>query len=172
MTLTEEQISAISATERVCSTISLIGTFIIVATFIASPAFRKPINRLVFYASWGNMMANIATIISANGIHQGVDSSLCQFQGFLIQWSVTRFEKKTLLHSKLMSIGSCLLTLYGPLQWRATSTSHSSTNITQSNYANWNGNTFSAVTVLHSFQLSHTSLFKLKPEVGSMAPQL
>lgn len=94
MTLTEEQISAISATERVCSTISLIGTFIIVATFIASPAFRKPINRLVFYASWGNMMANIATIISANGIHQGVDSSLCQFQGFLIQWSVTRFEKE------------------------------------------------------------------------------
>ncbi|CAG8174670.1 unnamed protein product [Penicillium olsonii] len=86
MTLSEKQISAISVTERVCSTISLIGTFVIVATFIGSSAFRKPINRLVFYASWGNMMANIATIISANGIHQGVDNSLCQFQGFLIQW--------------------------------------------------------------------------------------
>ncbi|CAG7944112.1 unnamed protein product [Penicillium salamii] len=86
MTLSEKQISAISVTERVCSTISLMGTFVIVATFLGSSAFRKPINRLVFYASWGNMMANIATIISANGIHQGVDNSLCQFQGFLIQW--------------------------------------------------------------------------------------
>ncbi|CDM35663.1 GPCR, family 2-like [Penicillium roqueforti FM164] len=86
MTLSEQQILAISATERVCSTVSLVGTFVIVATFIWSPTFRKPINRLVFYASWGNMMANIATIISADGIHSGVDSSLCQFQGFLIQW--------------------------------------------------------------------------------------
>ena len=88
MALSEQQILAISATERVCSTISLVGTFVIVATFIWSPLFRKPINRLVFYASWGNIMANIATIISADGIHIGVDSSLCQFQGFLIQWSV------------------------------------------------------------------------------------
>ncbi|CAI7652987.1 unnamed protein product [Penicillium viridicatum] len=86
MTLSEQQILAISATERVCSTISLVGTFVIVTTFIWSPTFRKPINRLVFYASWGNIMASIATIISADGIHSGVDSSLCQFQGFLIQW--------------------------------------------------------------------------------------
>ncbi|CAG8215701.1 unnamed protein product [Penicillium nalgiovense] len=86
MTLTEQQILAISATERVCSTISLVGTFVIVATFMWSPTFRKPINRLVFYASWGNIMANIATIISADGTHSGVESSLCQFQGFLIQW--------------------------------------------------------------------------------------
>ncbi|OQE80920.1 hypothetical protein PENNAL_c0043G11357 [Penicillium nalgiovense] len=85
MTLTEQQILAISATERVCSTISLVGTFVIVATFMWSPTFRKPINRLVFYASWGNIMANIATIISADGTHSGVESSLCQFQGFLIQ---------------------------------------------------------------------------------------
>lgn len=90
MTLSGPQIFAIAVTERVCSTISLIGTFVIVATFIWSPSFRKPINRLVFYASWGNIMANIATIISADGIHLGVDSSLCQFQGFLIQWFVPR----------------------------------------------------------------------------------
>ncbi|KAJ5794523.1 hypothetical protein N7457_001122 [Penicillium paradoxum] len=88
MMLSEQQVLAISATERACSTISLVGTFVIVATFLWSPAFRKPINRLVFYASWGNIMANIATIISADGIHSGVDSSLCQFQGFLIQWFV------------------------------------------------------------------------------------
>ncbi|KAJ5381077.1 uncharacterized protein N7496_003505 [Penicillium cataractarum] len=81
-----EQLSAISITERVCSAVSLVGTFVIVATFIGSRSFRKPINRLVFYASWGNIMANIATLISQSGIHAGVGSPLCQFQAFLIQW--------------------------------------------------------------------------------------
>lgn len=82
----EQQLFAIAITERVCSTISLIGTFVIVTTFIGSCSFRKPINRLVFYASWGNIMANIATLISQDGIHAGVEGSLCQFQAFLIQW--------------------------------------------------------------------------------------
>jgi hypothetical protein len=82
----EEQLFAISITERTCSAISLIGTFVIVATFICSRAFRKPINRLVFYASWGNIMANIATLISQDGIHAGIGSPLCQIQAFLIQW--------------------------------------------------------------------------------------
>lgn len=86
MSPSEAQLSAISLTERICSAVSLVGTFIIVTTFISSRSFRKPINRLVFYASWGNIMANIATLISQSGIHAGVGSSLCQFQAFLIQW--------------------------------------------------------------------------------------
>ncbi|KAE8144847.1 Nnf1-domain-containing protein [Aspergillus avenaceus] len=86
MSLSESQLYAISATERVCSAISLTGTTIIVVSFLSSNAFRKPINRLVFYASWGNMMANIATVISQSGIHAGINSPLCQFQAFLIQW--------------------------------------------------------------------------------------
>jgi hypothetical protein len=82
----QRQLAAISVTERVCSAVSLIGTSIIIASFIGSRSFRKPINRLVFYASWGNMMANIATLISQSGIHAGSGSSLCQVQAFLIQW--------------------------------------------------------------------------------------
>ncbi|KAJ5715919.1 uncharacterized protein N7483_013100 [Penicillium malachiteum] len=62
-----QQLSALSITERICSTISLIGTSMIVITFLRSPSFRKSINRLVFYASWGNVMANIATLISQVG---------------------------------------------------------------------------------------------------------
>ncbi|KAJ5337501.1 uncharacterized protein N7506_005523 [Penicillium brevicompactum] len=81
----QRQLAAISVTERVCSSISLIGTFIIITSFICSRSFRKPINRLVFYASWGNMMANIATMISQSGIHAGARSPLCQVQAFLIQ---------------------------------------------------------------------------------------
>ncbi|KAB8265496.1 hypothetical protein BDV32DRAFT_116650 [Aspergillus pseudonomiae] len=86
MSLSEQQLYAISVTERVCSAISLTGTTIIVVSFLGSSAFRKPISRLVFYASWGNLMTNIATVISQSGIHMGLDSPLCQFQAFLIQW--------------------------------------------------------------------------------------
>ncbi|CAP97005.1 hypothetical protein NUH16_008623 [Penicillium rubens] len=82
----QRQLVAISVTERVCSAISLVGTFVIIASFISSRSFRKPINRLVFYASWGNMMANIATMISQSGIQAGSGSPLCQLQAFLIQW--------------------------------------------------------------------------------------
>ncbi|KAJ6000067.1 CAMP receptor-like protein [Penicillium waksmanii] len=82
----EQQLLAISITERTCSAISITGTFVIVATFIGSRAFRKPINRLVFYASWGNLMANVATLISQDGIHAGLGSHLCQMQAFFIQW--------------------------------------------------------------------------------------
>lgn len=86
MTPSQEQLSAISITERVCSIVSLVGTFVIVTTFIGSRSFRKPINRLVFYASWGNIMTNIATLISQSGIRAGVGSPLCLLQAFLIQW--------------------------------------------------------------------------------------
>ncbi len=85
MALTTEQLKAIEVTERIASILSLLGTAYIIVTFITSPAFRKPINRLVFYASWGNMICNVATLISRSGIDAGIGSALCQIQGFLIQ---------------------------------------------------------------------------------------
>ncbi|ODM19925.1 hypothetical protein SI65_04911 [Aspergillus cristatus] len=86
MPLATKELFAISVTERVCSAISLLGTCIIVTTFLASSSFRKPINRLVFYASWGNLMANVATMVSQSGIQAGTNSCLCRFQAFMIQW--------------------------------------------------------------------------------------
>lgn len=86
MSPTAKQLDAISITERVCSAVSLSGTGIVVISFLYSSSFRKPINRLVFYACWGNVMANIATVVSQSGIHAGLGSPLCQFQAFLIQW--------------------------------------------------------------------------------------
>lgn len=88
MSFTESQLRAIENTERACSALSLVGTSAIIGTFLASRSFRKPINRLVFYASWGNILANVATLISRSGILHGIGSPLCQFQGFLIQWLV------------------------------------------------------------------------------------
>jgi hypothetical protein len=86
LTPSQRQLVAIAVTERICSAISLVGTFVIITSFISSRSFRKPINRLVFYASWGNMMANIATMISQSGIQAGAGSPLCQLQAFFIQW--------------------------------------------------------------------------------------
>ena len=88
MGLTIDQVSAIEITERVSSILSLLGATFVIGTFICDKSFHKPINRLVFYAAWGNVMANIATLISVSGIHLGIDGPLCQFQAFLIQWYV------------------------------------------------------------------------------------
>ncbi|KAF2202894.1 family A G protein-coupled receptor-like protein [Delitschia confertaspora ATCC 74209] len=75
--------------ERVMSIFSLLGSFIILTTFLCWHEFRKPINRLIFFATFGNVAANIATLISTSSlrrIHPNAPIALCQFQGVLIQW--------------------------------------------------------------------------------------
>ncbi|OBT47495.1 hypothetical protein VE00_03261 [Pseudogymnoascus sp. WSF 3629] len=85
MGLSDSQLSAIQLAERVSSVLSVIGCLFVITTYLGFAAFHKPINRLVFYASWGNLATNVATIISRSGIAAGVNSPLCQLQGFLIQ---------------------------------------------------------------------------------------
>lgn len=70
--------------ERTCSVLSLVGCVFIIVTFCVSDAFHKPINRLVFYASFGNMMTNVATLMARIYI-PFPESAGCQFQAFLIQ---------------------------------------------------------------------------------------
>jgi hypothetical protein len=82
--LTDEQLRAISDIERACSVLSLVGCVFIIATFCFSSSFHKPINRLVFYASFGNTMTNVATLISRDYL-SSLNSAGCQFQAFLIQ---------------------------------------------------------------------------------------
>ena len=82
---TDEKLDALLLTERVASAFSLLGCAFVLVTFLGSPRFRKPVNRLIFYAVWGNILFNIATLISLAGPAAGVDSALCQFQSFLIQ---------------------------------------------------------------------------------------
>lgn len=54
-------------------------------TFCAIPSFRKPINRLIFYASFGNIMSNVALLFANSFLHAS-QSAGCQFQAFIIQW--------------------------------------------------------------------------------------
>jgi hypothetical protein len=90
MGLSSQQLYAIEVTERLGSVLSLVSTAFVITTFLYDKAFHKPINRLVFYASWGNIMANVGTLISRSGIEMGIGKPLCQFQAFLIQMYVRR----------------------------------------------------------------------------------
>lgn len=83
--LSTSQLHALEVTERVASVLSLLAAVSIILTFVLSSKFRKPVNRLIFYASWGNLFANAATLISRSGVRAGPSSALCQFQAFLIQ---------------------------------------------------------------------------------------
>ncbi|KAF2823456.1 hypothetical protein CC86DRAFT_396231 [Ophiobolus disseminans] len=86
--LTAEQVDAIRISARAMSVLSLLGSCYIISTFVCFPIYRKLINRLVFYATWGNIMANVATLISTTAIPKDplLLSPLCEFQGVLIQW--------------------------------------------------------------------------------------
>ncbi|GAP87585.2 putative G-protein coupled receptor [Rosellinia necatrix] len=77
-------LSALTIIERVGSILSLIGCLFIIVTFLSSSGFRKPINRLVFYASFGNMLVNVGTLIARAYVDKQ-DSVGCQLQAFLIQ---------------------------------------------------------------------------------------
>ncbi|KAI0117045.1 family A G protein-coupled receptor-like protein [Daldinia grandis] len=81
---TAGELQAISVIERVGSVFSLLGCLFVIITFSFSKAFHKPINRLVFYASFGNMMTNVGTLMSRRYVME-IDTFGCQFQGFLIQ---------------------------------------------------------------------------------------
>ena len=84
--ITSTELLYFSTVERVGSFLSLMGTAFIALTFLSSKAFHKPINRLVFYASMGNIFTNVATIISRAAIETGhFNGAFCQLQGFLIQ---------------------------------------------------------------------------------------
>lgn len=85
MPLTHAQINALAITERVISVFSIISILFILVTFYFLKSFHKPINRLIFFASFGNLGMNIACLIAEDGIARGPTSSLCTFQAFLIQ---------------------------------------------------------------------------------------
>ncbi|KAK5656164.1 hypothetical protein OQA88_4924 [Cercophora sp. LCS_1] len=78
------QLDYFSIIERSCSVFSLLGCVFIIATFCMSKAFHKPINRLVFYASFGNAITNVATLMARSYIGD-TNSAGCQLQAFLIQ---------------------------------------------------------------------------------------
>lgn len=89
MTWTARELAILQTTARVSSVFSLLGAGFIILTFTLSQAFHKPINRLAFFAAFGNILTNVATLIARDGIdimEQGNGESLCKMQGMFIQW--------------------------------------------------------------------------------------
>ncbi|KAG9241593.1 putative cAMP receptor-like protein [Calycina marina] len=83
--LTEQHLLIFSILERTCSAFSLLGCAYVAASFLYVKSFReKPINRLIFYASIGNVFTNVATIIARGAVNKPL-GGMCQFQAFLIQ---------------------------------------------------------------------------------------
>ncbi|AEO68381.1 uncharacterized protein THITE_2130131 [Thermothielavioides terrestris NRRL 8126] len=83
--ISAEDAESVVAIERTCSALSFLGCVFVLVTFSLSDAFRqRAINRLVFYATFGNMLTNVATLMTTTYIDD-VDSFGCQLQAFLIQ---------------------------------------------------------------------------------------
>lgn len=89
LSLTMHRLLVVEIVERLMSAISILASlFVLISYVYFSSLNQKSVNRLIFYATWGNLMSNIATLISVSGLKAGVHSPLCQVQGFFIQWYV------------------------------------------------------------------------------------
>ncbi|KAL8709788.1 MAG: hypothetical protein Q9220_005574 [cf. Caloplaca sp. 1 TL-2023] len=99
MPLTQAQTDALVATERVVSVFSIIGILFILATFYFLSSFNKPINRLVFYASWGNLGMNIACLISEDGIAAGI--AIAFASGIYIKAGLVIYHRRSQLQGFL-----------------------------------------------------------------------
>ena len=64
---TPAQLRVIAKVGRASAAASLLGLVFILVTFAVWPGFHKPINRLIVYASAGNLIAVIAMLISTRG---------------------------------------------------------------------------------------------------------
>lgn len=83
--LSAGEISALTITERVAASLSLLGFLLVVYTYLFCAGFKKPVNRLIFYAAWSNLGSTIVGFISRDGISAGQSSALCQVSAFLFQ---------------------------------------------------------------------------------------
>ncbi|KAK2744954.1 hypothetical protein FQN57_004084 [Myotisia sp. PD_48] len=88
MSLPEAHFKPVSTAELSGSCLSLLASLFVITTFVGSNKFKTPINRLIFYAAWGNIMANIAALVSSTTFTSDENGSLCQWQAMFIQWFV------------------------------------------------------------------------------------
>lgn len=82
--LTDQQKDVIEGVQRASSVLSILGASFIIVTFLASPRFHKPINRLAFYAAIANILCTVATTIARAGPKAGQGSAMCNMRKFKI----------------------------------------------------------------------------------------
>lgn len=168
--LTQAQLLAITNIERACSILSIVGCIFVIVTFCFSNGFRKPINRLVFYATLGNMMTNVGTLMSRTYI-ESPSSVGCQFQAFLIQMYVTSPSCQPSYHmsvrrSDTVSVGLCLQMHSGHWLWLSMSTLPFTVNSTPRGYVKWKYPTCYAATASPSSQPLPMSFWRTIKVIG------
>ncbi|KMU76126.1 hypothetical protein CISG_05494 [Coccidioides immitis RMSCC 3703] len=84
--LTAAQLHSIDIAVRTCASVSVLACILVIGCYMFSRRFHTPLNRLIFYATWGNILAHLAELIARSGPRAGETSSLCRFQAFFIQW--------------------------------------------------------------------------------------
>src|SRR5690242_12223973 len=86
--ITYAHLFALEVVTRMSSVASLLGSVFIVATFLCFKPFRTSKTRLIFYATWANIITNVATLISTSALPRDSDhvAPLCEVQAFLLQW--------------------------------------------------------------------------------------
>ena len=166
--LTIGQTNALMITERVVSVFSIFGLVFIMVTFYFLSSLNKTINRLVFYASFGNLGMNIACLISEDGIKAGELSPLCQFQAFLIQMCGAPATPKVLHLLKSGITGSWVLMHSGPAAWHGTSILLSFINIPTATYVPLTSGISWAAMVRLSYLLWRSCSFRARNVGGSM----
>ena len=95
--LTEKQLAIVGIIQQVAAALSIVGCVFIITTFSFCDAFHKPINRLVFYASLGNLMASVGFAMATMYLDKP-NSSGCQMQAFLLHTYVQR-RRRPAIHS-------------------------------------------------------------------------
>jgi len=115
--LAKMDVDVFTILERTTSVFSLLGSLFVITTFTFSKAFHKPINRLVFYATFGNLMTNVATLMARSFISD-TNSAGCQLQGFLIQmYGVDRGDRPCVCLTDSYVAGLCPPTPSGCWPW-------------------------------------------------------
>jgi len=86
--LSAAQVANLIIIERTTASLSVFSTFFLFLTFALFPEFRTLSNTLIFYASFANLGANVAALIGGSALSQ-TSGGLCQFQGFMLEMSVS-----------------------------------------------------------------------------------
>jgi hypothetical protein len=86
--LTGGQLRGVEVATCTSSVVSILGSLFIISSYLCLAYIRRPTTRLIFYATWGNIVTNAATLVSVSAVPAGSvgASTLCQAQSFLIQW--------------------------------------------------------------------------------------
>lgn len=103
-----------------------------ISTFCFSKYFSKSINRLVFYASFGNLVTNIGTMMSRSFI-DSPNSAGCQTQAFFIQayvFPVRSISWDSSIAKTNTRTAPCQPMYIGRWPWPSTSILLSTTNMT------------------------------------------